>query len=670
MFAGFSIGTELKRFRRGKMPKIALVAIVFMPLLYGAMYLWAFWNPFGQVQKLPVALVNDDRGALVSGQELRAGDQVAAALLKSGDLGWREVSAEEARDGVAHGRYYFSVELPTNFSKAVSSPTTAHPQKAELKVTFNDANNYLGSVIGQNAMNQVLHAVSTTISTQAVDQVLVGLGAAGGGLQQAADGAGALAAGAGQLDGGIHQLTDGAKTLSAGIDTARSGSVTLADGTTQLSAGIDAATAGSQQLTDGLGRLAGGAAQLGDGAQQISGGVDQLVGQLTPLGDAQAQAATTVGNLAAAMHANPDPLSQQAAHALDEAHRLLTSQGFDQATMGRLGQLRDGARQLAFQLDDPSSPFRSGLTQAVDGGSALHSGLVQLGDGGRQVDDGAHTLSGGLGQLSDGGHQLVAGTGQLTDGSGKLKAGSTELAQKLSAGTNLLPTWSDSQRQKVASTIGGPVALDSTFLHRAATFGTGFAPFFLPLALFVGGIIIWMLLRPLQSRPISAKLGALRVVLASYWPAALIGIAQVIVMFLVVRFAVGMHTVYTWGTIGFLALIALTYLALIQAFNAIFGVPVGRVVTLAFLMLQLVSSGGVYPVQTTAKPFQILHVVDPMTYAVNGLRQLTVGGVDNRLWIAIAVLGGLLLVSLAAGALSVWRDRRWTFERLHPPLTV
>ncbi len=151
---------------------------------------------------------------------------------------------------------------------------------------------------------------------------------------------------------------------------------------------------------------------------------------------------------------------------------------------------------------------------------------------------------------------------------------------------------------------------------------------------------------------------------------ALIAIAQVLVMYVVVHFGVGLVPVYVFGTIAFLGLVGLTYMALIQAFNAIFGPAVGRVVTLAFLMLQLVSAGGIYPVETTAKPFQILHPFDPMTYAVNGLRQLTVGGIDSRLWISIAVLLGLLLASLGASALAVRRDRAWTLMRLHPPIEV
>ena len=84
MLAGMSLGTDLKRYSRGLLPRIALITIVLMPLLYGAMYLWAFWNPFAAVNKVPAALVNEDRGTQAQGKPLRAGDQVAQALKNSG----------------------------------------------------------------------------------------------------------------------------------------------------------------------------------------------------------------------------------------------------------------------------------------------------------------------------------------------------------------------------------------------------------------------------------------------------------------------------------------------------------------------------------------------------------------------------------------------------------
>ncbi len=99
VLAGMSLGTDLKRFSRGTMPRIALVTVILLPLLYGAMYLWAFWNPFGEVNKVPVALVNEDQGTVAEGQQVRPGNEVADALVDSGQLQLHRVSAHEAADG-------------------------------------------------------------------------------------------------------------------------------------------------------------------------------------------------------------------------------------------------------------------------------------------------------------------------------------------------------------------------------------------------------------------------------------------------------------------------------------------------------------------------------------------------------------------------------------------
>jgi putative membrane protein len=74
---------ELKRFGRGRLPRAALVAITLLPLLYGALYLWSFWDPYGRLDRIPVALVNDDKGATASGEKLTAGDDITRGLRES-----------------------------------------------------------------------------------------------------------------------------------------------------------------------------------------------------------------------------------------------------------------------------------------------------------------------------------------------------------------------------------------------------------------------------------------------------------------------------------------------------------------------------------------------------------------------------------------------------------
>lgn len=637
MLAGMSLGTDLKRYSRGTMPRLALITIIVLPLLYGAMYLWAFWNPFAAIDKIPVAIVNQDTGATVSGDQLHAGDQVTRALVDSGQLDLHQVSEDEAAKGVSDGTYYFSITLPADFSTAVVSPAGPHPQKAQIQFRFNDANNYLASVMGQNAAREVLNEVSAKVGQQVIGTALTQVTDE---VKKAADGAG--------------QLSEGSKTLADNLGTARDGSAALADGSRRLSAGIQQATDPLLKLTDDLGAMGFDPNAAGAAATALSGNIKTVSDRIGALNVNYQQAAGIVNQVVDALRANPDPGVRGLADTLAGAQRLLDVKGLDPATDEGLTQLRGNAQQLENDLADPNSGLRTFITHALDGG--LKSDLVTLRTGASDLDAGAHKLSDGLVALADGSNQLKDGAEQLATGLG-------EADQRAS-------TVTDQQRVEVSQILASPVGVDMDFTHHAATFGTGFAPFFLPLALFIGSLIVWMLLTPLQTRAIVNGLGALRVVLASYWPALLLGICQVVLMYAVVHFGVGLQARYAAGTVAFLALIAAAFLAMIQAFNAVLGVAVGRVVTLAFLMFQLVSSGGVYPVETTAKPFQILHPYDPMTYAVNGLRQLTVGGIDARMWTSVGVLAGILVASLAASAWAARRDRQYTLERLYPPIEV
>lgn len=163
---------------------------------------------------------------------------------------------------------------------------------------------------------------------------------------------------------------------------------------------------------------------------------------------------------------------------------------------------------------------------------------------------------------------------------------------------------------------------------------------------------------------------ALRVVLASYLPAVLIGVFQAVILYCVVRFALGLQAEHPVGMLAFMVLVSCAFVAATQAINALVCPAVGRVLIMALLMLQLVSAGGMYPVETTSRPFQIIHSYDPMTFGVNGLRQLIMGGIDGRLLQAVIVLVGIWGVALALSALSARRNRQWSLTRLLPSIKI
>lgn len=667
MIAGLALGSDVHRYFRFAMTRIALVAVALMPLLYGALYLYTFWDPFGNVDKIPVAVVNLDEAVTVAGQELDAGEQVEQNLISSGQLDLTSVaSQDDAIDALQRGEYYFAIIIPADFSAAVASPASADPRQAELEFVFDDGNSYLSTIIGQDAAQQVIAQVNTTISDQIFNQLLVAVQEAEGDLQELVDG------GAPRLVAGIETAAEIADGLAVDAQEVSDALLAAADEIDVLVADADDVATRIDDATSGLGAalesgaLEGAAAEALDRALQ---GIDDLIEQVVAaeIDEVNAEVAAEIGSIATDLDGIDNPVAQDAATALRDAVGELQRVEFA-AIQATAETLRSDVEELRSALDGPGTSVAEGIdaveTDLEEGLAAIRTGALTLQ---RDLDE----LGEGLITLADDGAELAAGAAELLTGLGGLLDGAGDTVADLAGLIERAPNLSDAQRIALASALGTPVNLQEQTLNEMATFGGGFAPFFLSLALFVGAIIVWMIFDPIRSRATASGVGMLRTVWVSYWPGLILGTIQAMVLYLVVMFGVGLSATHPVGLALFAVLVSATFLAVIQALNAVFGEAIGRFVTLAFLMFQLVSSGGIYPVETTARPIQALHGYDPMTYTVNGFRQLTaVQSPDARLGTAIAVLAGILLVSLAISALSVRRDRQYTMTRLYPIVDV
>ena len=76
-------GSEFKAIFRNKKLLIPILAVLFIPVLYSGMFLWAFWDPYEQLSDLPVAVVNSDQGAEFDGDNLHIGDELVEKLKES-----------------------------------------------------------------------------------------------------------------------------------------------------------------------------------------------------------------------------------------------------------------------------------------------------------------------------------------------------------------------------------------------------------------------------------------------------------------------------------------------------------------------------------------------------------------------------------------------------------
>lgn len=96
---------------------IAIIGVMTIPVLYSGTYLWAFWDPYAHLDRMPVAIVNNDEGATYNGQKLTIGKDLVKNLKKKDSFNWHFVSANRAKEGLKQQDYYLEIEIPKDFFK-------------------------------------------------------------------------------------------------------------------------------------------------------------------------------------------------------------------------------------------------------------------------------------------------------------------------------------------------------------------------------------------------------------------------------------------------------------------------------------------------------------------------------------------------------------------------
>ncbi|MEU8483143.1 YhgE/Pip domain-containing protein [Streptomyces sp. NPDC048641] len=685
---------ELRRFGRGKLPRAALAALLLLPLLYGALYLWSFWDPYGRLDKIPVALVNDDKGARAAGQKIVAGDDITEGLRDSKTFEWHEVSAAQAREGVEDGTYYLSLTMPSDFSERIASSSGDTPETGALQVRTNDANNYIVGQISRTVFSEVRSAASTNASRSFLDRIFISFSDIHDATKKAAKGAD-------QLKGGIGKAKKGSKDLADGLKDAKKGSGELAGGIKKLNKGAGDLESGSKQVSDGTQLLAdkvngvagqvrpflkdnkkaiGDTARLvADSAKGIRHNLDVLV-KTAPTAAKGAHAGSDVLDGVYKARCETLPLSDPAcpdlkkakvaaadvAKVADDLNVLIEDDHGDLDTLdGHLATLQRQSEALA----EHAPTLDQDVATAVSKINALNKGAGQVAKGAKQLHTGLGTAKTGSADLDTGVGKLKTGASDLNGGMFKLADGSGELAGGLHDGVKQIPDYDKKDRDQRTGVMSDPVRLASQSLHNAPNYGTGFAPYFIPLSLWVGAMVAYMLIQPLNRRALAAGASAWRIALAGWLPVAVLGVLQVSALMSVLHWALGLQMVRAAGTVGFLFLVTACFAAIVQWLNARFGAA-GRILVLAFLMLQLTSAGGTYPVQTSPGFFNAIHPFLPMTYVVEALRRLISGGGLGPVWQACAVLAAFTAGALALTALSARSKQVWTLDRLHPELSL
>ena len=676
------VRAEWQHLCKNKILLLSMAVISFIPIMYSGFFLGSIWDPYGQVKNLPVAFVNEDKGAQLNGQTVNIGQSVEKKLKSNHDLGWEFVNKQQADDGVNSGHFYAVVTVPTDFSAKAASITAAQPQQAVIRYTTTPAKNYIGSLVSNQAAEKVKTSVAEQITQAYAKGVLENVDKLGGGLETAAGGASTLHGGLAQLQAGAQTYTGGVRQLAVNQRAMANGLARLGDGSRQLQAGLG-------QLSNGL-PSESQVAQLTNGMKQLQAGLNQLntsVHNPSPaLVNQQSKVQSEAQILAQTMQASLADLSAAGVVLKDLGSQAVASGGSTTITLPQISQLSQALSKTQTisvqaaallkdlqiltqslsaqqaQLQTGVSTLNNGVNQLAPNATAALNGYNSVRSANNQLLAGSSSLANGLAQAQTGSQQLANGarlldsrSGVLTNGASQLADGADTLSTKLADASRQLkiqPTGAATQQQ-----MANPVKSETTKRGDVPNYGYALAPYVLSLSLFVGAIAL-NIIYPIR-KTFAEQENAFRWWLAKASVTGVAAFVQATILMLIMVYCLGLVPDHPVNFIGAIYLTSFVYMSIVSLLVIVLDNP-GRFLAMVLLVLQLGSSEGTFPIQTANGFFQAVNPLVPMTYSIRALRQAISGGLGSSFYSdSMWVLAGFLLAAnLLTIGFFIYRGKR------------
>lgn len=650
---------------------IVLVAVICIPIMYSFFYLKSYWDPYGNLKGMKIAMVNLDEGENGENQ----GQELVNGLIEKDVVTIEQVSQEEAQEGLVNETYFAVITIPSNFTNYLNSASTTDKKVSTITYSPNQKMNYLASQIVGKVVSATEMELQSQVSEKVVDTLADKLESVPESLEDINDGADEILNGATKLSNGLNEINNGVATLNNsytefdnGVNSAYTGSQTLNNGISQVNSGVGQLNSGTEKLDSAIGQINQGATQLSSsanaGINQLVTGINQLQSGTSSLQSGSSSLSTStnayvdgvnslnanvsqvLNGIVAYGQANPAALSDpNIAGLYGAASQILGSGAIDtlstngEALKAGASQVSTGAAQVntgATQLANSSgslntlangmATLNNSLVQLQAGSQNLKSGVSNLGSGTNQLQTGSNSLTQGLGTLSSSSAQVKNALNTLSTGSQSAYSGSLELLNGVQTFKTEVSNGLEESKQELTKLNGlsefvkNPVEIEEIDYGEVSTYGIAFTPLFISVALWVGALMAYVVLYYDQEKryKMLGKFAENKFMQCALY--FVIAIIQGLVTAFLLKFGLGMNIENNLLYYGSAILIAITFMGIIQFLILNFG-EIGKFIALLLLVLQLASSGGTFPVEIIDESFQKISPYMPMTYTIKLIKE-------------------------------------------------
>ena len=668
---------------------VIMFGMVFIPPLYSWYNIVGFWDPYGNTNGITVAVANNDTGtdnALIGKQNL--GGQIVNQLKDNDQLGWTFVTEAEAMSQVESGKAYAAIVIPKDFSNDLAGVATGGKDKPTLQYYVNEKASAIAPKVTDvgastvdrtvnstfvSTVSEVLTEVINTVADKAIaaeDQTkaktITTLNEAFSDVQHTRDTIAKLntkLAGTPEQTRTARQALEDAREL--GIDTAQglAGASKLI-GTTQTSLNTFV-TATSGSLDQGSSLLSQASSRANQSIGTVTGMLNsanqQVGGMINTAADINQANADVIAQLKELPNANQEPL-KSAISKLDNRNSNLAE------TLNNLSSLNTTIGNTYTDTAGLASSLNTATQTTLDATNTARSTLVsgalpQLNTGLNTLSSTASTLSNGItsqSSLIDQSEQTLDqldkavsstttalnSTDQALAGvQAKLSTLATDIkALSISSSLNaLIGTDGKLDASTISDFMLSPTVISEKAIYPVAAYGSGMAPLFTTLSLWVGAFVL-VVIPKLETddedidnlTPSQGYLGRFLLLATLAATQGLVtGIGDLIIGIQCASAPVFLLTC---------VITSLVYMSVIFALSTTF-MHVGKGVCVALVILQVPGASGLYPIEMMPGFFRTLYPLLPFTYSIDALRE-TIGGFYDGHW--FGYIGKLLIFATLA----------------------
>ncbi|OUO21754.1 YhgE/Pip domain-containing protein [Collinsella sp. An307] len=695
---------DLKRILTNPVAIVITLGVCIIPSLYAWTNILANWDPYENTATVPIAVVITDEGADVPGMgEMNAGAMVRDRLKENHQLGWTFVDDEEtAKYDLSAGKYYAAFIIPRDFTQRLAGVLEGTPEPAHIDYLVNEKLNAVAPKVtdtGATTLENEIASQFVSVAGGAVTEKLKGAvntaadeadDARGTVEQSLTQSASLLRDLAGTLDKTSDTIGASRTAVAAARETTGELAGTASNLKTTLSGALDdlgqtrsavQSTAGSLAAALGngsaaiarisstaaydIGELAGDA---GAAQGQVDRALAELRGTLTTLenllqalknarDDVKAAGAGTQGGLGEKLDASIAQLDTFINTLKGELDRL-------QGISDNLKESADSVRDLSTTVSDAIGTATSelaGLQSSLltDTAPALASGLDAFADAGGDVAGAAETVSALLSQANG---TLEVLDGMLDEASGAVGTTSEtvesaaddmdRLAAELAALGSVRDADAVADILKLdPATVGtyasSPVKMADEAVFPVANYGSGVAPFYTNLALWVGGFVLVAIYKLEVDPEGIGVIAPWQSFLGRWLLLAALGQVQALIC-CIGDIVLGIQCVAPAAFVFAGMVASAVYVLFVYALAVAFK-HIGKALAVLIVVLQIPGASGLYPIQMQPGFFRALGPLLPFTYGINAMREAVAGFYDGYYLKNLAMLLVFIIPSAIIG---------------------